>query len=121
MKRFLVLYLVPEGGPSAAEMMANSTPEQRKAGMAVWQVWQEKAGSGIVDIGAPLDHLHTVTANGSSASNSTITGYSFLQAASMEEAVKLLEGHPHFHVPNASIEVLEAVPMPGMSAWGCRG
>ncbi len=114
MKKFVVLYRVPEGSPSAAANMANSTPEQIKAGMAVWQAWQEKAKSAIVDMGAPLDHLRTVTAKGSVEGKSTITGYSLLQAPSMEDATRLMEGHPHFHIPNASIEILEAVPMPGM-------
>jgi hypothetical protein len=114
MKKFVVLYRVPEGSPSTAEMMANSTPEQMKAGMAIWQAWQDKADSAILDVGAPLDHLHTVTAKGSAEGKSTITGYTLLQAASMEEAIRLMEGHPHFHVPNASIEILESVPMPGM-------
>ena len=67
MKRYLVLYRVPEGGPSPAEMMANSTPEQTKAGMAAWQAWQDKAGEAIAEMGAPVDHLHTVTASGSTA------------------------------------------------------
>ena len=114
MKRYLVLYRVPEGGPSPAEMMANSTPEQTKAGMAAWQAWQDKAGGAIAEMGAPVDHLHTVTASGSTAGRSTVTGYSLLEAASMEDALRVIEGHPHLHVPAAEIDVFEAVPMPGL-------
>jgi hypothetical protein len=114
MKKYLVLYRVPEGGPSPAEMMANSTPEQMKAGMAAWQAWQDKAGGAIAEMGAPVDHLHTVTASGSTAGRSTVTGYSLLEAASMEDALRVIQGHPHLHMPHAEIDVLEAVPMPGM-------
>ena len=42
-------------------------------------------------------------------------GYSILQGESLEEISKLLDGHPHFHSPNASIEVREFLSMPGMS------
>ena len=114
MKKYLVLYRVEEGGSSVAEMMANSTPEQMNEGMAVWQAWQEKAASAIVDMGAPLDHSHTITAKGTASGSSTITGYSVLQAGSMEEVIELMKGHPHFHMPKGFIEVLEAIPMPGM-------
>ncbi|HEX5302991.1 MAG TPA: hypothetical protein VFW50_38960 [Streptosporangiaceae bacterium] len=34
---------------------------------------------------------------------------------SLEEISKLLDGHPHFHSPDASIEVREFLSMPGMS------
>ena len=35
--------------------------------MAAWQAWQDKAGEAIAEMGAPVDHLHTVTASGSTA------------------------------------------------------
>jgi len=44
-----------------------------------------------------------------------VGGYSILQGESLEEINKLLDGHPHFHSPNASIEVREFLSMPGMS------
>ena len=44
-----------------------------------------------------------------------VAGYSVLQGESLEEISKLLDGHPHFHSPNASIEVREFLSMPGMS------
>jgi hypothetical protein len=37
-----------------------------------------------------------------------------LQAGSMDEAVELMKPHPHFHMPGASVQILELVPMPGM-------
>jgi hypothetical protein len=44
-----------------------------------------------------------------------VGGYSILQGESLEEITKLLDGHPHLHSPNASIEVREFLSMPGMS------
>ena len=95
-------------------MFANSTPEQMAAGMAAWQAWHEKCGSAIVDLGAPLDHSTIVTSGGPTAGKTSITGYSFLQAASVEAAAALIKDHPHLRMPGSSVEVLESVPMPGM-------
>ncbi len=116
MKKYLVLYQ-SEGalsGPSVAEMFASATPEQLKAGMGTWRAWYEKSGGAVVDLGAPLDKSTRVTSDASTPGRTTITGYSFLQASSMEEAVALMKGHPHFFGPGASAQVLECVPMPGM-------
>jgi hypothetical protein len=37
-----------------------------------------------------------------------------MQAASLKDLGRLLEGHPHFMMPGNTIEVLEALPIPGM-------
>ncbi len=116
MAKYLVLYRA-EGalsGASAAEMFAKSTPEQMAAGMAAWQAWHEKAGAAVVDLGAPLDKSTSLSGGSSSPEKSSITGYSILEAGSLEEAVKLMEHHPHFHMPGSSVQILESVPMPGM-------
>jgi hypothetical protein len=104
MTRFMVLYL---SSTSAREQMANATPEQAQAGMDAWVQWAGKAADAIVDPGASL------AAAGSSAV-SEISGYSIMQADSAEALGAVLEGHPHLHMPGASIEVLEMLPMSGM-------
>jgi len=116
MKKYLVLYQ-SEGalsGVSVAEMFARSTPEQMKAGMAAWQAWHQKSGSAMVDLGAPLDKSTTLAGGSVAPGKSAITGFTMLQANSMEEAVSLMKEHPHFHGPGSSIQILECVPMPGM-------
>jgi hypothetical protein len=116
MSKYLVLYHT-EGalnGPSVSEMFSKTPPEQLAAGMAAWRAWQEKCGSAIVDIGAPLDKSTTVAASSASPSKTTMTGYTFLQAGSLEEAVNLIQGHPHFRAPGSSVQILECVPVPGM-------
>jgi hypothetical protein len=109
MKKYLVLY---ESPTPAREMMANSTPEQMQAGMDAWGVWAGQAGSAILDLGAPVADGQKV---GGGSAESSVTGFSILQANSQDEAVKLLEGHPHFQTPGgASIEVYEFLDVPGM-------
>ena len=108
MTKYLVLY---RAATSAREQMANATPEQAKAGMDAWMAWAQRAGDAIVDLGSPLgDAAHL----GAGSSNGHVGGYSILQADSMDAAEKVLDGHPHLHMPGASIDVMEFMAMPGM-------
>lgn len=112
MKKFLVLY---HSTSTNREQMANSTPEQRKAGIDMWMQWASRAGGAIVEMGAPLGAAETVDGKGARQNiRATLGGYSVLQAESMDVMASLLEGHPHFHSPGASIEVHEVMGMPGM-------
>ncbi len=116
MKKFLVLYHSEAAlkGMSARDMFANSTPEQIQAGMGAWMAWQQAAGSSIVDLGAPLDSSTVTTGGPGKSDPSTITGFSLVQAASIEDAVGLMKEHPHLRMPGGSIQLLETVPIPGM-------
>jgi len=108
MSRFLVLY---ESSVPAVEQM-KAPPEKVKAGFELWAKWMQKAGGAIVDGGAPLATPFTLK-GGAPGSAGKVTGYSIVQAGSRAEVEGLFEGHPHFHAPGASIEVLEFIPMPG--------
>ena len=111
MGKFLVLYNSPM---SAAEQMAKATPEQMKAGMDAWMAWARRTGEGLVDFGVPLGSSKTVSSGSVGNGSSQATGYSILQADSLDGAAKMLEDHPHLHTPGATIEVIEFLPMPGM-------
>jgi hypothetical protein len=112
MKRFLVLY---ESSTPAGEMMAAATPEQMQAGMEDWQRWAAKAGDAIVDLGSPLGQATSVGGGSARSMHNHTTGYSILQAESMEAMKALLEDHPHLKTPgDSSITVFEALSMPGV-------
>lgn len=106
MSRFLVLYRAPV---TAREQMESSTPEQRQAGMELWQAWAAKAGSAIVDLGSPLGDGETVR---DGRAYDDIGGFSILEADSQQTVIKLLGDHPHFHTPDGQIEVHELLRMP---------
>lgn len=111
MKKFLVLYKAPT---SAFEQMKKATPEQQKAGMDAWNAWGKKAAATIVDMGAPLGKSLRVTKGGTAPATNDLGGYSILQAESKEALAKTLEGHPHFMMPDGSIEIVELMAIPGM-------
>jgi hypothetical protein len=111
MPKFLVLYNSPI---PAAEMMANATPEETKAGMDAWTAWSERNGGSIVDLGVPLGSGLQVTPGSASPSSTQASGYSIVQADSLESAAKILQDHPHLQTPGGSIDVLEFLAIPGM-------
>ncbi|HVZ87280.1 MAG TPA: hypothetical protein VHG72_09935 [Polyangia bacterium] len=113
MKKFLVLY---KASPAAFQkMMASATPEQQQAGMDAWMAWGKKAAASIVDMGAPLGKALRVTPAGASPTTNDLGGYSILQAESKEALAAALKGHPHFMMPDSSIEITELMPVPGMN------
>jgi hypothetical protein len=111
LKKFMVLY---NSSVPVSEQMAGSTPEQRKAGMEEWMAWAGRAGSAIVDLGAPMQAAAHVTSDGAGDFDSQASGYSLLQGESKDEIDGLLADHPHLKMPGASIDVFEALPAPGM-------
>ena len=111
MKKFLILYRSPI---SAEQQMASADPEQGQAGMDLWTAWMHKAGDALVDGGAPLGTPLSLPKGGANGAPFA-TGYSILQAGSLEEVRSLLEGHPHLLTPGgAFIDVQEMLAIPGM-------
>jgi hypothetical protein len=112
MKKFIVLYTAPI---EASQQMAQTPPEEQAKGMQAWMQWAQKCGDKLVDLGSPLSGGQKLSPTGSRASDLNIAGYSILQAENIEEAKALLQGHPHLGWNAAcSIEVYEAMPIPGM-------
>lgn len=93
--------------------MKKSTPEQRKAGMDAWMAWSKQAAASIVDMGAPLGKSLRVTKGGASPITNDLGGFSILQAESKETLAETLKAHPHFMMPDGSIEIVEVMPLPG--------
>jgi hypothetical protein len=111
MTKYLLLY---RADVSAQDQMANATPEQAQAGMDAWMQWAGRAGSAIVDMGAPLSFSDTVGAS-YPASEGNIGGYSVLEADSLDALKGLLDGHPHLMMgEGAGIDIHELLAMPGM-------
>ena len=89
MAKYLLLY---HGG---------SQPETEEAGkqvMAAWMQWMESIGPSIADGGNPTSESKTIAPNGTvtnGAGANPATGYSILNADSLDAAVKLAQGCPH--------------------------
>ena len=98
MKKYLYLYF--GGNPP-------ETAEAGKAVMADWMAYFQKMADKMADGGAPLGAHKTV---GGKAGASP-TGFSIINASSLDEAVALTKGHPHLKA-GGTIEVCETEPIP---------
>ena len=97
----------------AMEDAMKSTPEEREKSMAEWGDWAKKCGDSLVDFGAPLGWGTHLDPDGNSHEGSKeVAGYSIVQAADIEAAKALFEGHPHnnWH-RGCRIELHEAMAM----------
>ena len=111
MAKYMVLY---RSSVSAQDQMASASPEQAQEGMDMWMRWADKAGSAVVDLGSPLGGSRLVPSGADAQTGTPIGGFSVLEADSADDAVALLEGHPHLQAPGGVIEVLDFLQIPGM-------
>jgi hypothetical protein len=100
MAKFLLVY---HGGG-----MPESQEEQAKV-MAAWGGWFQSTGGALKDLGNPIGQTSTIAPDGSvshgGGANPT-SGYSLLEAESMDAAVAIAKGCPVLQ-GGASIEVAE--------------
>lgn len=90
MAKYMVLY---SGGMGMA-----AAPEEQQKIMEEWGVWYEKLGASIVDGGAPFAESKHLTGNGvedGPLGDTPATGYTLIEADSLDAAAKACEDHPH--------------------------
>jgi hypothetical protein len=75
--------------------------------------WAKKNGDSLVDLGMPLGPSMHVTAGSAEPGSSQVSGFSIVEAGSLEQAAKMLEDDPHHRTPGGAIDVFEFLPMPG--------
>ncbi len=87
------------------------TPEEGEKVMAAWQAWFEGLGSAVVDGGNPAGMSKTVTAGGieDGGGANPISGYSLVEAESIEAACEMAKGCPI--LDHGTVEVAEAMDM----------
>jgi hypothetical protein len=110
MSKFILLY----NGPATPPEQMDKELVQKIMGN--WKTWMEKLGPAMVDMGQPMANGKSVVDDGSEGQPLLLTGYSIIEAANMDEAVKLVDGHPFLSDKTGkfSVEVFELMPVPGM-------
>lgn len=94
--------LAYKGGSMAA------TETEREAAMAAWGSWFGTLGQAVVDAGNPFGASTSVSANGSSGGQGSLTGYSVLAADDLAAATELAKGCPIL-ANGGSVEVYETI------------
>jgi hypothetical protein len=110
MSKFILLYNGPATPPEQMDK------ELVGKIMNAWKTWMEKIGPSMVDMGQPMANGRSVVDDGSSKQALELSGYSIIEADNMDEAVKLVDGHPFLSDKTGkfSVEVFELMPAPEM-------
>lgn len=108
MSRFMMIY------KGQATEMSDMTDEQAAGVMAKWAAWMERVGPALADVGTPFGAGASVVDDGSDGTAASLTGYSIVQAASLDEAKALTDGHPYLSEGKGdyAIDVFELHPVP---------
>jgi hypothetical protein len=86
-------YLITYSGGSQPDGM---TEEQRAEVMAAWNAWYERLGEAVVDFGNPTGTSKVIMPGGViSDGGPGITGYSLINADSLDGAAEACREHPH--------------------------
>lgn len=114
MPKYMIIHNASE---PARDFMARFTPEEMQAGMAEWDAWRREAEKTVgFEYGMPLQAVARVAADGSEVpSDNPAAGYSIITAPTKEAVVAVLATHPHLKRPDATMDVLEVVGMPGLN------
>jgi len=114
MKKFLVTFLTPT---LVIDEWEKTEPEKRKPAeekmQGEWKKWMSDHSKMLADT-AGVGKPKRVTAQGTADARNDIMLYSIVEAESLDTAAKAFEGHPHFQIPQASVEVMEINPLRGM-------
>ncbi|MBA3236486.1 MAG: hypothetical protein H0T59_10955 [Chloroflexi bacterium] len=90
---------------------AGSTPEDVDRTMKAWMAWFAELGDALVDGGNPTVRTKLVSPDGSVTDDPNgPTGYSVIQADSIDAAVELAKGCPGL-ADGTSVQVAETVRM----------
>ena len=108
MAKYMLIY------KGEATDMSDLPEEAVAAVFAKWATWMEKVGPAMSDIGTPFGPATSVVDDGSRGDNEALTGYSIIEAADMDEAVALTDGHPYLSEGKGdfAIQIHELMPVP---------
>lgn len=109
MNKFILLY------NGQATDMSDMTEAQGATIMEGWKAWMGKVGEALINVGSPMTLNGTALVDdGSTRDPAPLSGYSIIQANSLEDAKALTEGHPFLSEDqgNFSVDIYELTDPP---------
>ena len=108
MPQFMMVY------KGEATDMSEMSEEEAGAVMAKWAEWMQGVGSALTDLGTPFGPSSSIVDNGSAGTAASLTGYTIVEADSMDAARALADGHPFLSEGkgNYAIDLYELMPVP---------
>jgi hypothetical protein len=110
LKTYLAVFSSDKSGPKWQEWRA-LTQEQRDArdaiGIPALEAWDEQHKDRIAYMGGPLGRTLQVTETGTQPAVNQLTAFVVVRAASLEDAAKMFENHPHMaHFPCHAVDIM---------------
>ena len=107
MAKFILLY---RGPATPMDQISQEASVQISQG---WSNWIDKVGSAMVDVGEPFGSGTALRGNGSTGAASDLNGYTIVEAADIDAAKALCDGHPFLSdgSDKFAIEVFPLVPI----------
>ena len=96
------------------DWMAKPEAERKEAEskmQAEWQAWAAAHASSILET-AGAGAMTEVSKDGGTEGHNDIMMYSLVQGESKEAIVEMFKDHPHFGIPDATIQIMPANPVP---------
>lgn len=87
-------------------------PEEGARHRAEWMAWVQGLGEAVVNPGMPLSGTKSVTTSGVSDSSSTMSGFSIVEADSIDAAIEIARSCPFLKI-DGTIDVSEVIQMGG--------
>lgn len=108
MSRYMLIYNGKATDPS------QMSPEDATKVMDGWRSWMGSVGPALVDVGTPFGPGTSIVDDGSSANAIELSGYSIVEANSLDEARGLAQSHPFLSEGKGAyaVEVYEMQPVP---------
>lgn len=84
------------------------TQEEMQASIAAWEAWFAGMGEKVVDAGNPFGPSKTVATDGTASDGaaSRVTGYSLIEAGSLDAATEMAKGCPNIS-DGGGVEIYE--------------
>ena len=103
MSQFVIAYL---GGDQP------SSPDEGRKNFAKYQQWLKSLGDQVITPMVPFKNTHTIASDGSvsESSSSLMTGYTVVEAETIEQAVEFARNCPFLEI-KGRLEVSELVQM----------
>lgn len=111
MARYMLLY------KGAATDMSAMAPEAVEEEMGRWMAWYGGLGEAVIDMGAPFGTGGSVVDDGSEGTASELTGFSIVEAESLDAAKAMTSGHPYLR-DNTGDYAIDVFLLHDMSAEG---
>ena len=112
MKKFYVLYKTPT---AVIDEWMKLPEEERKTQMkdmeTEWNQWMAKHAD-ILKETQGLGKPKNVTASGVTDARNDLMMYSIAEADNAEVLAEMFKDHPHFKIPESSIEIMPINPLP---------